>query len=303
MDNFEILKSIKQITDVRRIELKDEFKGLIGPVFTKIAEENSQKIYAYRIEYKTKCGKCIGYIVEPREGDNLPVVIWNRGGNRDFGMIKHEMLFTNYSLIAPLALNGNIVIATQYPGVEGGEGLDKMGSDEDLASITDLYEIIKQYKRADKSKVGMYGHSRGGLMTYMLLARVKWIKCAVIGAGPTNEFDVSRKDWEKTQKELWGGSKLENKKRSAQYWPEKISRKTPILIMHGTADWRVDPLDSLKMSIKLYENKVPHRLIMYEGADHIFAEVRAQYNKQAINWFERFLKNNEDIPNLEPHGK
>lgn len=303
MDNLETLKSIKRITNIRRIELDEEIKSLLGLELSKIAEENSKHLYAYRIEYKTKCGKCIGYIVEPKVGDNLPVIIWNRGGNRDFGAIKHGMLFLNRSMIAPLVKEGHILAMTQYPGVAGGDGLDKMGSDEDLASITDLYEIIKQYKRADKNKVGMYGHSRGGKMVYMLLARVKWIKCAVIIAAPTNEVSVSRPGWKEIQKKIWGGSLKENKKRSALYWANKIYKKAPLLIMHGTADWRVDPLDSLQMSIKLYENKVPHRLIMYEGADHDIGEFMNQFHKQAINWFERFLKNGEKLPDLKPHGK
>lgn len=31
--------------------------------------------------------------------------------------------------------------------------------------------------------------------------------------------------------------------------------------MHGTADWRVNVLDSMDLSRKLYQQKVPHRLI------------------------------------------
>jgi len=73
--------------------------------------------------------------------------------------------------------------------------------------------------------------------------------------------------------------------------------------MHGTADWRVNPLNSLQLSEKLYKDKIPHRLIMYEGADHGLTEVYYGYQNEVFHWFERFLKKGEKLPNLKPHGK
>ena len=71
--------------------------------------------------------------------------------------------------------------------------------------------------------------------------------------------------------------------------------------MHGTADWRVNPLDSIKLAEKLYQNKIPFKLIIFEGADHIFTECKTEEIKQTLDWFDRFLKNDEKLPNLKPH--
>lgn len=59
----------------------------------------------------------------------------------------------------------------------------------------------------------------------------------------------------------------------------------------------------MEMSLELYKNKVPHRLIMYEGADHGISEFYEDYKKQTIEWFDRFLKKKERLPNLKPHGR
>ena len=303
-DNLEEIKKIPLILEAKRLEITPEIKKRLG-IWSKGAIANSKKIFAYKIIYKSKGKKIVGYIVEPREGKNLPCIIWNRGGSRDFGSIRIGELFYDYGTIASLAKRGYIVIATQYPGVAGGDGTDKMGSDDDIASILDLYKILKSYKRADTTKVGMDGFSRGGMMTYMCLANVKWIKASVVGAAPSDEVSATkfRKGWEQHQKKMYGGSIAEKKKRSAIYWVDKFSKKTPLLVMHGTADWRVKPENSMQMAQELYKNKIPFRLILFEGADHGLTEFREEYKRQVFDWFDRFLKKGERLPNLKPHGR
>ena len=73
--------------------------------------------------------------------------------------------------------------------------------------------------------------------------------------------------------------------------------------MHGSADWRVNAKDSIRLAEKLYQHKVPFRFIVYEGADHGLTEFKEESDKQVYSWFERFLKNKERLPNLKLHGK
>jgi dipeptidyl aminopeptidase/acylaminoacyl peptidase len=91
-------------------------------------------------------------------------------------------------------------------------------------------------------------------------------------------------------------------KRSAIYWPERINKKSPILLMHGSADWRVQAHDSIRMAEKLYEQKVPFRLVIFEGATHGLMEVRKEADALTYEWFNRFLKNKEKLPNLKQRG-
>jgi dipeptidyl aminopeptidase/acylaminoacyl peptidase len=299
-DNLEKIKKLPLVLEASRINLK-EIPTILDSKLLKLAKQNASDIFVYKIIYKSQSHKVVGYIVEPRKGKKLPNIIWNRSGSNNIGEIKIEHLFTK---IADFAKHGYITITTQYSGNGGSEGKDEFGG-RDIEDVLNLYKILKGYNRSDISKVGMYGVSRGGLMVYLALARVKWIKAAVAISAPANQVLAPsfRKGWKEYQVKMYGGSLKENKKRSPVYWTEKFNKKTPLLIMHGTSDWRVNPMDSIRVAEKLYENKVPCRLVIFEGADHSISEYLENRIEYTFNWFDRFLKKNEKLPILTPHGK
>lgn len=299
-NNLTVLKKIKGITEISEIVLTDELKERIGPKFSKQALDNSVYIHVYRMVYMSQGHKVVGYIVEPKLGNNLPCVIFNRGGSGDFGAIKVGQLFLDFSKFARV---GYITIFTQYSGNAGGEGMDEMGG-SDIEDVLQLYNILKKYPRADVSRIGMYGGSRGGMMTYLALAKVDWIKAAVIVAGTNNMLDdpTFRPEMENHYIKIFGGSVKEKKRRSAIYWVDKLPKNVPVLLMHGTSDWRVNPLDSLHMAEKMYEQKIPYRLVMFEGGDHGLFEYRQKVNEMAVEWMDRYVKKGDALPNLEPHG-
>ena len=230
----------------------------------------------------------------------MPCIIVNRGGSGEFGKITTENIFSNLSRIASW---GYIVIATQYSGNDGSEGKDEMGG-ADLADVLTLHRLLKTHPRADMSRIGMYGASRGGMMTYLCLARVKWIKAAIIVAGLADLFrqEKLRPEMVAHYKQMFGGKRADLKKRSAVYWVDKFSKKTPVLLLHGSADWRVSPLDSLDMSREMLREKIPHRLVLLEGADHGLSEFRALRFDMMHKWFDRFVRDGEKLPNLKLHG-
>lgn len=305
-NNLEEIQRIKLVLEAKEISFDTKTadilrKKLESPYFLS-AQENSGAVHIYRFLYRSNGNRVVGFLIEPRGTiEKLPCIIWNRGGSRDFGAIKLGNLFGS---MARLAKQGYVVIASNYAGSPGSEGVDDCGG-ENLADILNLYKILKQYPRADTKKIGMYGWSRGAAMTYMCLARVKWIQAAVAGAGPTDEVaaPIFRKGWREHQISLYGKSRAEQIKRSALYWSEKFYKKAPLLIMHGTADWRVNPMDSLRLAQKLQEHKIPYRLVMFEGADHGITEYSDEVDAMIYAWFERFVKNKEKLPNLKPHGK
>lgn len=103
-------------------------------------------------------------------------------------------------------------------------------------------------------------------------------------------------------KKMFGGGLEEKKKRSAIFWTNLFYKKTPILIMHGGADWRVSSFDSIELSQKLLELYIPHRLVIFEGASHGLSEHAEESTKMTLSWFARFLKNNESLPDTKLHG-
>jgi len=280
-------------------EIKSTFKN--PSVMLSLALKNKNHINVYAITYYSRGLVIAGYIIEPKKKrGKLPAIIWNRGGSKDFGAIT---MVDCFGRLGRLAGKGYIIFASQYSGGPGSEGVDDWG-DKNIEDVLILKKVIKDWPGADYNNIGMIGGSRGGMMTYRALSLVAWIKVAVITAGAADEVTAPkfRKGWRKHQISLYGKSKKEQIKRSALYWPEKIYKKTPLLIMHGTGDWRVQAHDSIRMAEKLYWQKVPFRLVIFEGADHGLMEFRGEANELMFSWLERFLKNKEPLPNLKLHG-
>jgi dipeptidyl aminopeptidase/acylaminoacyl peptidase len=79
------------------------------------------------------------------------------------------------------------VAASQYRGNAGGEGVEQFGGD-DVNDVLSVILLLEQPPRVDPERIGLYGWSRGGMMTYLALTRTPRIRAAVIGAGLADAF-------------------------------------------------------------------------------------------------------------------
>lgn len=220
--------------------------------------ERLKKVEVREITYISDGLKVKGFIVFPKVDGKYPCIIYNRGGNRDFADITPEFAASRLSKIASW---GYVVVASRYRGNGGGEGKEEFGG-ADVNDVLNLIPLLSALPKADASRIGMYGRSRGGMMTYLSLTRTDRIAAAIVDAGMADAFDniARRPEMEKNvfaqlvpNYEKDRNSAL--KARSAINWPEKLHKKTPILLLHGTADWRVHPTEALRMASALYESK------------------------------------------------
>jgi len=74
-------------------------------------------------------------------------------------------------------------------------------------------------------------------------------------------------------------------------------------MLHGNSDWRVKPAQSLKLALEFEKYRIPYRLIIFEGGDHGISEHKNEVDIQVLNWFNKYLKTNNPIPNMEYHGR
>lgn len=287
-----------------------------APIYTRLTEKLNGKISwkenfkyldsieIYSITYLSENLKVKGILVKPRKKGKYPCVIYNRGGNKDFGAlnISHATI-----TLGNIAKEGYVVIASQYRGNGNGEGKEEFGG-SDVNDIIILPQVLKEIKEADTEKIGMYGWSRGGMMTYISLPEMKNIKAAVVGGAISDMFSSinDRPEMENVLEELvpnyLGNRNSELKKRSAIKWVEKFSKSTPILILHGNSDWRVKSEQSLKLALEFDKNRIPYKLIIFEGGDHGISEHRNAVDEQVIQWLDKYLKDNRQLPNMEYHG-
>jgi len=258
----------------------------------------------YHITYLSDGLKVKGYLAVPKSDLKYPCVIFNRGGSLESSAITDEIFFR---LVGRLAANGYVVVGSQYRGNSGSEGREEFGG-SDVNDVLNLIPLLSNLPQADTSRLGMFGWSRGGMETYLALTKTSRIKAAVVGSGVADLVMMldARPDLDSDWAHIiphYATQKTEElKKRSATYFADKICKTTPILIFHGTADWRVATDQVLALVQKFYQVKQPLRFILYEGGQHSLIEHRPDYYSQLVKWFNYYLRDGKRWPDLNPHG-
>lgn len=280
-----------KIIERKIIGLPDHQNKMIVSGWGKDVLENT---VVEKITYLSDGLKVTGYIAYPTKNpEKYPCIIWCRGGIGNTGAIDK---FTARGMFGQIASWGYCVFASQYRGNDGGEGHDDFGGD-DVNDVLNLIPLADEIPQANKDVWGIEGWSRGGMMTYLTLTRTNIFKAAVVIGGIANlrcnsdESKFMRRLYEQTMGK-YGEDEFKKRceSRSIVNFPEKLSKDTPLLIIHGNADERVLPHDSLDLSYKLLDLKIPNRLVMLEGGDHFLKSHRKEVDEMRRNWFERFLK-------------
>ena len=273
------------------IELSEQQNRMIVSGWGSEALENS---IVEKITYISDGLKVSGYIAYPKDDSKkYPNIIWCRGGLGNAGVIDR---FTARGVFGQLASWGYCVFASQYRGNDGGEGHDDFGGD-DLNDVLNLIPLANEISQSNKDVWGIEGWSRGGMMTYLTLTKTNIFKSAIVLGGIANlrcnadESKFMRRLYEHTMgkyDEEEFKSRCET--RSIVNFADKLSKTTPMLIIHGNNDERVLPHDSLDLSYKLLGLKIPYRLVMLEGGDHFLKSHRKEVDVMRKNWFEKYLR-------------
>ncbi len=265
-----------------------------------------EKIEFYRITYLSDSLKIKGFIAKPIGKGSFPCIISNRGGTGEFGQWTETGIGF---FLGKLASWGYVVVASQYRGNDGSEGQEEAGG-KDINDVLNLVTTLNEIDNADTSRIGIEGASRGGMMTYLALKNTCAFKAAVVLAGAANAFKqlTNRPDFEEHVYSKYIPDYYENKEealkaRSAVFWADQMCKTTPILLMHGSSDWRVTASESLELVNKLYEYKHPIRFMLFEGADHGIREYRDQYFAQTKSFLDYYVRDLNDLPNMELHGR
>ena len=264
---------------------------------------------AERVIYESDGLRIVGFLAYPKAAllgtARLPCVIFNRGGNRDFGANTPENFLNRARLVTGW---GYVLFASNYRGSPGSEGNDEFGGN-DVDDVHNGIRVFDQLAFADRDRIGMWGHSRGGMMTYLALTKSDRIRAAVISAGsadferwmtlrPEMETEVAIQcipNWTTERAKAIAA-------RSAIRFVDRLPSNVPILLVHGTADWRIDPRDSMDMAQALYASKRPFRLLLLEGADHAIRERRDEFYQATRSWLDRYVRDRGALPELTPHG-
>lgn len=257
------------------------------------------------IKYKAKDGlELEGVLIRPlneEKGKRYPLVLHVHGGP--------EAHYTN-GWITRYADLGQVAaargMASFYPNYRGSTGYgvefsmkgQKEAGGKEFDDLIDGVDHLVKMGLVDEKKVGITGGSYGGYATawgstyyshrfaagVMFVGLSNWISCSGTTDIPQEMFLVHHRKW------LWDDWDYFKKASPINYLDK---HKTPLLIMHGKNDPRVNPGQSLELYRHLkVRNQAPVRLVLYPGEGHgnRRAASRLDYNIRLLQWMEHYLK-------------
>ena len=255
--------------------------GQLNPTF-----KHLDTLEFYQISYLSDGHKVNGLMVEPKAPGKYPVIIFNRGGNRDFGRLS---IGTLISYTSKLAADGFVILASNY------RDNDEFGGAE-INDVLKLIDVAATLTKADTSRIGMFGWSRGGMMSYLAMAKTDRLKTVVVGNGPTDllrtleERPILEENvFSQCIPNYWTGKSEALKERSVIHWAHKLCPNTSLLILAGTQDKRVSHIQAERLSQKLKTLNLEHELKLFE-TNHFFSNKKDILHQELIQWFNATMK-------------
>lgn len=272
----------------------------------------ASRLDCVRFTYKVNDAVVEGHMIKPKytSGGKLPVVIYNRGGNDQIGLTQAETL---EAIHMKLADQGFVVLSSQYRGarvwpanVTFNIGKDEFGG-KDVDDVRALFPIIDGMPEADQVQIGMYGFSRGGMMTYLAARndKQKRIKAMVVVAGLTDALaplsqraDMEREVYGRLIPNFATNREQALKERSVIYWLDELT-DAPLLLLHSENDDRVNVYNAIILDKKLKElGRTNCKLITFKNAEHNLRGIADTADQKIFSWFKDNLRTPSHIASL-----
>ncbi|PSD31481.1 S9 family peptidase, partial [Stenotrophomonas maltophilia] len=143
----------------------------------------------------------------------------------------------------------------------------------------------------DRNRIGVTGHSHGGLMTANLIAHTNLFKAGVATSGSYNKT-FTPFGFQNERRSVWQAQDV-YLKASPFFYADKI--KLPLLLVHGEDDANpgTEPFQSRKLYQAIRGNGGITRLVMLPNEPHWYTalESNEQLVAEMLNWFDTYVKN------------
>ena len=250
------------------------------------------------VKWKSKDGMEIeGLLTKPvdyTDGSKVPLLLNPHGGPTGASVNVFN------GTVQVLAANGFAVLQPNFRGSTG-KGLAFAQANKNTWGKGDYEDCMSGVDAmiarglADPDRLGAYGWSYGGYMTFWILTQTDRFKAVSPGAGLTNIYSMySQNDiqrylrWFYSDKAPWDATEL--------YWDRSPMKyvnnvKTPTMIMHGQVDTRVPLAQAQEFYMALKERNVPVEFVVYPRENHGFTEPRHQMDRvqRYVRFFAKYL--------------
>lgn len=258
----------------------------------------------YDVTYLSDSNVVRGLVVEPKQTGKFPLVIFNRGGNRDWAQLN---IMTLIGATSKVAHSGYVIFASNY------RDDDEYGGAE-INDVLKLIDICAEFENVDTSKIGMIGWSRGAMMNFQALKKTNRITTGIMINGAPDLFKILEQ--RPALEELVFNKYIPNYSanrtnelidRSPYFWPEQLNKSSSIYLIAGTQDRFVDFNQSVRMAEKLDSIGYDYKLSLFD-TDHSFRGKKDELNRSILKWLDSKLKNSshlrvaftiDDVPNTK----
>ncbi|MBI2617285.1 alpha/beta fold hydrolase [Candidatus Gottesmanbacteria bacterium] len=276
----------------------------------------------YIASYKSEGLKIYALLTIPigeKPKNGYPVIIFNHGyiPPREYKTTERYIAYTD-----GFSRNGYIVFRSDYRGHGNSEGqaTGAYGSSGYTVDILNAVSAIKRLKDPDRDSeqivdpenIGMWGHSLGGYITLRAMVVSRDIKAGVIWAGVVASYPDLLNNWRRRTSFVtsfptgssrgWRQSLVDQygePEDNPEFW-NSISANAylkdvsgPIQLHHGTDDTSVPVTYSEKLHEGLKSVGRESQLYLYPGDDHNISNNFSTAMGRSVEFFDRYLKNNE----------
>jgi dipeptidyl aminopeptidase/acylaminoacyl peptidase len=234
-----------------------------------------------------------------KEGTRLPAVVWayplDYADPQMAGQVvgsTQRFTILGWPLHLFCLLEGYAVIDNPLmPVVGDANKIYDMYMEQLIAGATAAVDKAVELGVVDRDRIGITGHSHGGLMTVNLLAHTDLFRAGVARSGAYNR-SLTAFGFQNERRTLWEAPDVYVKV-SPFFHAEKI--KTPLLLIHGEADANPGtvPLQSEKLFEAIRGTGGTVRLVMLPFESHGYSAMESTEHVlfEMLSWFDKYVKN------------
>ncbi len=231
-----------------------------------------------RITWKSYDGTEIeGFLLFPRGYDPsrgpYPLIIVNHGGPHAASGYAFDFKQAYFAANGYLVFLPNFRSSTGYGDAFKWATWGGWGNKDGEDVVSGIDHLVARYA-ADPARVGSTGHSYGGILTNWLITKYpERFRAAVSGAGESNwTSNFALSDISRTKETEFFGPPWDPRARAIMIAQSPVLNaggvKAATLFIHGAVDYRVPLEGAIQLYTALKKQRVPTKLIIYEGQAH-----------------------------------
>ena len=237
--------------------------------------------------------------------DGWPAIVFNHGY---IPPAQYRTTERYVAYVDALARNGFVVIKPDYRGHGSSEGQPRggYGVPDYTIDVLNALSSIAQYPGVDRARIGMWGHSMGGMITLRSMVISPILKAGVIWGGVVGSYPDLLYRWRSTPPPTlpsgatgWRSGFIDqygSPDENPDFWnaisPDSYlaDLSGPIQLHHAKGDEEVPVAFSTNLYARAQAEGAPIELYLYDADNHNISNNFSQAMQRTIAFFKEHLR-------------